>query len=66
MSEKKKQHISLSGHGAWYLSILCLFSCLLAQTPEKKREQHEQKSKVFLLHSDLLRKTTPDTPMHKW
>lgn len=57
MSEKKKQHISLSGHRVFILSILCLFGfCLLAQTPEKKREQSRQKSKVFLLHSDLLRK----------
>lgn len=57
MSEKKKQHISLSGHRVFILSILCLFGfCLLAQTPEKKREQPRQKSKVFLLHSDLLRK----------
>lgn len=57
MSEKKKQHISLSGHRVFILSILCLFGfCLFAQTPEKKREQPRQKSKVFLLHSDLLRK----------
>ena len=57
MSEKKKQHTSLSGHRVFIASILCLFGfCLLAQTPVQKREQPKQKSKVYLLHSDLLRK----------
>lgn len=57
MSEKKKQHTSLSGHRVFIASILCLFGfCLLAQVPVQKREQPKQKSKVYLLHSDLLRK----------
>ena len=56
MSEKKKQHISLSGHQVFILSILSCSLLPTRSTPEKKREQPRQKSKVFLLHSDLLRK----------
>lgn len=57
MFERKKKHNSLSGHRILGLGVLCLFAfCLLAQETVKKDTQPKQKSKVFLLHSDLLRK----------
>ena len=41
------------------VSVLCLFGfCLLAQVrPAKKGEQKPAKSKVYLLHSDVLKKS---------
>ena len=57
MSDKKNKHNSLSGHRILVTSVLCLFGfCLLAQESVWQSGQPKQKSKVYLLHSDLLRK----------
>lgn len=57
MSDKKNKHNSLSGHRILVTSVLCLFGfCLLAQESVRQSGQPKQKSKVYLLHSDLLRK----------
>ncbi len=71
MRKKNKEKYLLNGHRALLLSVLCLFGfCLLAQKPVRKTEAKPQaaktktvtakrqqpKSKVYLIHSDLLRK----------
>lgn len=59
MSEKNQRNKSLSRHRVLVVSILCLFAfCLLAQKPQTRTsaKQDGQKSKVYLLHADLLRK----------
>lgn len=59
MSEKNQRNKSLSRHRVLVVSILCLFAfCLLAQKPQTGTfvKQDGQKSKVYLLHADLLRK----------
>lgn len=59
MSEKNQRNKSLSRHRVLVVSILCLFAfCLLAQKPQTgtSAKQDGQKSKVYLLHADLLRK----------
>lgn len=71
MFEKKKKKHRWSGHRALLSGILCLFGfCLLAQRPVQQQavqqgkdslqiqpqKRKQPKSKVFLLHSDLLRK----------
>ncbi len=65
MLEKKNRKYIWSGHRVLLLSILCLFGfCLLAQQPVQQKEESQvatqkkkqPKSKVYLIHSDLLRK----------
>lgn len=65
MLEKKNRKYIWSGHRVLLLSILCLFDfCLLAQQPVQQKEEpqvatqkkKQPKSKVYLIHSDLLRK----------
>ncbi len=71
MRKKNKEKYLFNGHRALLLSVLCLFGfCLLAQKPVRKTEAKPQaaktktvtakrqqpKSKVYLIHSDLLRK----------
>lgn len=65
MLEKKNKKYIWSGHRVLLLSILCLFGfCLLAQQPVQQKEESQTstqkkkqpKSKVYLIHSDLLRK----------
>lgn len=56
MSDKKNKHNS-SGHRMLVMSVLCLLGLgLLAQEGVRQSGQPKQKSKVYLLHSDLLRK----------
>lgn len=63
MLEKGKNKKSSSGHRILLFGVLCLFGfCLLAQVkPTKKAEQKPAKSKVYLLHSDVLKKS-PNNP----
>lgn len=65
MLEKKNRKYIWSEHRVLLLSILCLFGfCLLAQQPVQQKEEpqvatqkkKQPKSKVYLIHSDLLRK----------
>ena len=58
MLEKRKNKYSSRRHRILVVSVLCLFGfCLLAQVPAKKGEQKPAKSKVYLLHSDVLKKS---------
>ena len=59
MLEKRKKNNSSSRHRILLFSVLCLFVfCLLAQVnPTKKAEPKPAKSKVYLLHSDVLKKS---------
>lgn len=59
MLGKRKNTYSSGRHRILVVSVLCLFGfCLLAQVrPAKKREQKPAKSKVYLLHSDVLKKS---------
>ena len=62
MSETKKKHTLLSGHRILLAGVLCLFGfCLSAQNQQQNR-QPKQKSKVYLIHSNVLRKdaSSPD------
>ena len=56
MLGKRKNTYSSGRHRILVVSVLCLFGfCLLAQVrPAKKGEQKPAKSKVYLLHSDVL------------
>ena len=59
MLEKKKKITLRAGIGYFCLvSCACLSFCLLAQVnPTKKAEPKPAKSKVYLLHSDVLKKS---------
>ena len=59
MLGKRKNTYSSGRHRILVVSVLCLFGfCLLAQVrPAKKGEQIPAKSKVYLLHSDVLKKS---------
>lgn len=59
MFGKRKNTYSSGRHRILVVSVLCLFGfCLLAQVrPAKKGEQKPAKSKVYLLHSDVLKKS---------
>lgn len=59
MLGKRKNTYSSGSHRILVVSVLCLFGfCLLAQVrPAKKGEQKPAKSKVYLLHSDVLKKS---------
>lgn len=63
MLEMIKNKKSSSRNRILVASVLCLFGfCLLAQVrPQKKGEQKTTKSKVYLLHSDVLKKS-PSNP----
>ncbi len=59
MLGKRKNTYSSGRHRILVVSVLCLFGfCLLAQVrPAKKGEQKPAKSKLYLLHSDVLKKS---------
>ncbi|MBT1300660.1 OstA-like protein [Phocaeicola dorei] len=59
MLGKRKNTYSSGRHRILVVSVLCLFGfCLLAQVRlAKKGEQKPAKSKVYLLHSDVLKKS---------
>ena len=59
MLGKRKNKYSSGRHRILVVSVLCLFGfCLLAQVRlAKKGEQKPAKSKVYLLHSDVLKKS---------
>ena len=59
MLGKRKNTYSSGRHRILVVSVLCLFGfSLLAQVrPAKKGEQKPAKSKVYLLHSDVLKKS---------
>ena len=59
MLGKRKNKYSSGRHRILVVSVLCLFGfCLLAQVrPAKKGERKPAKSKVYLLHSDVLKKS---------
>lgn len=59
MLGKRKNTYSSGRHRILVVSVLCVFGfCLLAQVrPAKKGEQKPAKSKVYLLHSDVLKKS---------
>ena len=59
MLGKRKNTYSSGRHRILVVSVLCLFGfCLLAQVrPAKKGEQKPAKSKVYLLHSEVLKKS---------
>ena len=65
MLGKRKNKYSSGRHRILVVSVLCLFGfCLLAQQPVQQKEEpqvatqkkKQPKSKVYLIHSDLLRK----------
>ena len=60
MLEKKSDNLKVGRHRICLLGILCLFAfCLVAQVQPNKRGGTPQpvKSKVYLLHSDVLKKS---------
>ena len=59
MLGKRKNKYSSGRHRILVVSVLCLFGfCLLAQVrPAKKGDRNRLKSKVYLLHSDVLKKS---------
>lgn len=60
MLEKKSDNLKVGRHRICLLGILCLFAfCLVAQVQPNKRGSTPQpvKSKVYLLHSDVLKKS---------
>ena len=58
MINKKKIHKNTNGRRILLLSILCLFGfCLVAQVRPKRNTAQPAKSKVYLLHSDVLKKS---------
>lgn len=58
MLEKRKNINSSGRHRILLFSVLCLFGfCLWAQVNPQKGAQKPAKSKVYLLHSDVLKKS---------
>ena len=58
MINKKKIHKNTNGRRILLLSILCLFGfCLVAQVQPRRNAAQPAKSKVYLLHSDVLKKS---------
>lgn len=58
MLGKRKNKYSSGRHRILVASILCLFGfCLLAQVKPTKKGEQKPKSKVYLLHSDVLKKS---------
>ena len=57
MINKKKNHKNTNGRRILLLSVLCLFGfCLVAQVQPRRNAAQPAKSKVYLLHSDVLKK----------
>lgn len=57
MINKKEKYKNTNGRRILLLSILCLFVfCLVAQVQPKRNTAQPAKSKVYLLHSDVLKK----------
>ena len=57
MINKKKNHKNTNGRRILLLSVLCLFGfCLVAQVQPRRNVAQPAKSKVYLLHSDVLKK----------
>ena len=57
MINKKKNHKNTNGRRILLLSVLCLFGfCLVAQVQPRRNAAQPTKSKVYLLHSDVLKK----------
>lgn len=62
MINKNKNHKNTNGRRVLLLSILCLFGfCLVAQVQPRRNTAQPAKSKVYLLHSDVL-KRSKDNP----
>ena len=58
MINKKTNHKNTNGRRILLLSILCLFGfCLVAQVRPQRNAAQPAKSKVYLLHSDVLKKS---------
>ena len=54
----KNNHKNTDGRRILLFSILCLFGfCLVAQVQPQKNTAQPAKSKVYLLHSDVLKKS---------
>ncbi len=65
MLEKKNRRNSTFGHRMLVAGILCLFGFCVAQvkpTSQKASQQQEQKTKVYLLHADVLRFNKEQNP----
>ena len=58
MINKKENHKNTNGRRILLLSVLCLFGfCLVAQVQPRRNAAQPAKSKVYLLHSDVLKKS---------
>ena len=58
MINKKKNQKNTNGRRILLLSVLCLFGfCLVAQVQPRRNAAQPAKSKVYLLHSDVLKKS---------
>ena len=58
MINKIKKHKNTNGRRILLLSVLCLFGfCLVAQVQPRRNAAQPAKSKVYLLHSDVLKKS---------
>ena len=57
MYKRKKNKLKINGHRILLMGILCLFGlCLAAQIQPQNGNSQRTKSKVYLLHSNLLKK----------
>lgn len=62
MIEKNTNHKNINGRRVLLFSILCFFGfCLVAQVQPKRNTAQPAKSKVYLLHADVL-KRSKDNP----
>ena len=58
MIDKGNKYKSMNGRRMLLFSVLCLFGfCLLAQVQPKRKVAQQAKSKVYLLHADVLKKS---------
>ena len=58
MNHRRKIKICINGRRVLLLSILCLFGfCLVAQVQPRRNATQPAKSKVYLLHADVLKKS---------
>ncbi len=64
MFDSKKEKSSLNGHRILVFGILCLFGICVAQVRLAKKETNPElkKTKVYLLHSDILRFNKAQNP----